>query len=1168
MRRLLVITATVLAILIIVPAATLAAVYAFLNTATGQDFAVIEINHFAAPQLHVDGLSGHFPADLTLRHAALSDANGVYLTADNLELRWTPSQLRSRTVAITSLTASDISVLRQPVSPNTPPLSGSHTAIPPFRLDIDRLAIAALHLSPALAGQTATLAVTGDAHLQNLTQGSINLTAATGPSAYRLAATINANLIHTHLTIAEPPDGLIGHLAGPQIHAPLNLDLTLAGPRDNARLDLAAALGGARLTAEGTVALNPDAPKADLTITVPALAPIAAIAQQTIAGSTRLHLVASQQNGATDIALHADVDLTAAPGPAAKLVGPNGHLALLLTLANNTADIENLNITGAGFDIAANGSLAASNIYLNTHVALDDVASLSPGISGPLAEDGSVDGTPQDFSLNALLTGDISQKSIPSGPFSISINAQHLPNTPTGTLTGSGALENAPLLLDAQFSRAPDGALSVLINNALWRSLNAQANIALAAGATLPTGTAKFAIGSLADLSNFSPIRLSGSLNGDFAHQTAQNFELNLNAQNLVALPAIGAVNGQLHAAGPTDALAVKLTASIAKILNAPARVALAGVLNLDARSASLSAITASWRTINADLLGPATIQTQPGITVHHLALAVNGGRLDLDGALTPRFAITADAKNLPANLIALAAPSVRATGTLNLTATLAGAISAPAGKLTLAADDIRLHQGPAAALPPANFTADILLAGKTANISTKLRLGPDAALAADGLVPLNATGPISLHLTGTTDLRLLDPILAAQGTTIRGVITPDLTIAGTAAAPRASGAITLANGSVQNVASGLNLTRIAATLAAAGRLVTLQTFRATAGPGDITGHGTADLDSPGIPIDFTIDAANATPVSSDLATESMNAALTIKGAARGAMTLAGEIDLLTANINIPKSLPPTVANLPIIDAGETPPPPPAPPPPVTLDLTIKAKSRIFIRGDGLFAELGGKLHLAGTAADPDPEGGFTLIRGNFALAGKTLQFTQGTIDFTGDGFIPTLDLEATTTTTSNTTASLIVGGTAEKPTITLTASPPLPSDEVLSQLLFGQSTSSLSPFQAASLAAALASLSGVGGSVISDPLGGVRNALGLDELSLGGGSGAPTVNAGRYVAPGVYVGAQQSTSGQGTQATVQINLYKGLQLQTSTGTAGAGSGASSSVGLTYQFNY
>jgi translocation and assembly module TamB len=57
-------------------------------------------------------------------------------------------------------------------------------------------------------------------------------------------------------------------------------------------------------------------------------------------------------------------------------------------------------------------------------------------------------------------------------------------------------------------------------------------------------------------------------------------------------------------------------------------------------------------------------------------------------------------------------------------------------------------------------------------------------------------------------------------------------------------------------------------------------------------------------------------------------------------------------------------------------------------------------------------------------------------------------------------------------------------------------------------------------------------------------------------------------VAPGVYVGAQQSTAGNGTQATVQIDLYHGLKLQTQTGTSSTGSGDASSVGLTYQFNY
>ena len=130
-----------------------------------------------------------------------------------------------------------------------------------------------------------------------------------------------------------------------------------------------------------------------------------------------------------------------------------------------------------------------------------------------------------------------------------------------------------------------------------------------------------------------------------------------------------------------------------------------------------------------------------------------------------------------------------------------------------------------------------------------------------------------------------------------------------------------------------------------------------------------------------------------------------------------------------------------------------------------------------------------------------------------------------------------------------------------------MPSDEILAQLLFGQSTANLTAFQAASLAAALAQISGVGGGL--NPLDRVRNALGLDQLSLAGsGTGPPSVQAGRYVAPGVYVGATQATNGQGTQASVEINLYRGLKLQTSTGTSSTGSGDASSVGLTYQFNY
>jgi translocation and assembly module TamB len=59
-------------------------------------------------------------------------------------------------------------------------------------------------------------------------------------------------------------------------------------------------------------------------------------------------------------------------------------------------------------------------------------------------------------------------------------------------------------------------------------------------------------------------------------------------------------------------------------------------------------------------------------------------------------------------------------------------------------------------------------------------------------------------------------------------------------------------------------------------------------------------------------------------------------------------------------------------------------------------------------------------------------------------------------------------------------------------------------------------------------------------------------------------------------VGARQSTSGTGTQAVVQVDLWRGLKLQgiagTSSGTTETTTGATdtggSSIGLTYQFEY
>ena len=221
-------------------------------------------------------------------------------------------------------------------------------------------------------------------------------------------------------------------------------------------------------------------------------------------------------------------------------------------------------------------------------------------------------------------------------------------------------------------------------------------------------------------------------------------------------------------------------------------------------------------------------------------------------------------------------------------------------------------------------------------------------------------------------------------------------------------------------------------------------------------------------------------------------------------------------------------------------------------------------------------MRVTGTSANPVPIGHFDMRRGQISVAGTTLKFTDGKVSFNGGSLTdPSLDFTATSTTASI-TATLHVGGTASDPKITLSSIPELPQDEVLAHLLFGRSVDTLSPFQVASIALALAELTGVAPG-IGDPLERVRQGLGLDVLTLGSGPGGnPSLQAGRYLAPGVFIGARQGASSNSTQGTVQFNLAKGLKLDAFVGTGQATStyggppteSQGSGVGLTYQFDY
>jgi translocation and assembly module TamB len=309
--------------------------------------------------------------------------------------------------------------------------------------------------------------------------------------------------------------------------------------------------------------------------------------------------------------------------------------------------------------------------------------------------------------------------------------------------------------------------------------------------------------------------------------------------------------------------------------------------------------------------------------------------------------------------------------------------------------------------------------------------------------------------------------------------------------------------------------------------------------------------------LDLRLVARNARPVVSDLVTATSDADVSLRGAYGGDLLAAGRIGLRRVEIRIPERMPAQLPVLKVRVRGAKPEPVPVPPPPVALDVLVEAPGNVFVRGRGLEAELAGRVAIRGTLAAPQPEGALTLRRGSFNLLGTALTLTEGQVGMDATAPLdPAIDFAATTRS-SGTSATVRVTGRASSPEIRLTSEPELPQDEILAQLLLGRPVSQLNALQLAQIAAGVAELSGKGSGF--DPLGRLRGGLGLDRLAVGGTEGgAATLEAGRNLAPGVYLGVRQGTGDAGTKATVQIDLGRGLKLQ---GEVGSSSGTPSATG-------
>jgi len=197
------------------------------------------------------------------------------------------------------------------------------------------------------------------------------------------------------------------------------------------------------------------------------------------------------------------------------------------------------------------------------------------------------------------------------------------------------------------------------------------------------------------------------------------------------------------------------------------------------------------------------------------------------------------------------------------------------------------------------------------------------------------------------------------------------------------------------------------------------------------------------------------------------------------------------------------------------------------------------VRGRGLDAELGGRLRVGGTTNDVVPSGMFELIRGRLDILGKRLTLTEGRADLRG-AFDPYLRFVAESDA-DDVTLRVILEGLASEPDILFTSTPDLPQEEVVARLIFGRSLDHISPFQAAQLAAAVATLAG---RIDDGLLGGLRKSVGLSNLDVTtSDEGATQLSAGAYISENIYSEISADSEGK-QQIDLNIDLSRNVTVK------------------------
>jgi translocation and assembly module TamB len=970
-----------------------------------------------------------------------------------------------------------------------------------------------------VSGDPSSWRLTGVASVQRLEQDGYRLASASGPLTLTGAGkqlTLQARLQGAGGWGAQPLAGLAG--ASPKAFIDL---VRLADGRLLIR-QADAQGAGLRLTATGSRSLF-----GALSFKGQLEATNLALARQGAAGSARLSWSASQASASRPWLLSVDGQghgFASGLPELDRLLGPEPRLRAQASWAGQSLAVASASVDGAKANVSANGRLDTRGpLALDTVWRAEGPFRAGPvRISGKASGKGTITGTLS--APRADLTADFAAIEAPSLPLTsthVRLTFVNGPNGLDGQIAVAGDSAYGPARAKAGFRFVSDGVdLSGIDADA--GGVRASGALALR-GAEPSTADLQLAIGPGAVLSAGA---VSGSLKiVDGAEPSAS---ISLDARGAVLKAADVEIRGaHIAGSGPLSRLPLQITAN-ATTPQGALQLNGSGLYQRMGQVQQLS-ITGggAFRNVTFRTQEPILLRLTDKERTAHMRALLGGGSWSLDlrqggGAVTAATVLRGvDLKALNQDFagsfdadIALQGKGSSLGGTMTARLQDARSIDAPSGVSINAEVKARL-QGDQLAIN-ANATG---AKGMTSTVQAEL---PVEASASPLRLAIVKTRPMHGQLKADGEVQPLWDLFYGGDRQLAGEVHLSGVLGGTLNDPQITGQASVANGRLQDYGTGLVLNGLSLTADLQRDTISLSDFSAKDDKGgQVTGSGVISL-ARGGGSSLKLGLQRFRLIDNDDAEATATGQVTLTRAADGKVKLVGTLSLDRAQINAEARLKPSVVSLEVVEKNRPERlaaqirPEAAKAPPVDLDITLRAPRRVFVKGRGVDVELSLDAHVTGSLSRPQLSGVARVFQGSYDFAGKRFQFDQtGTIYLASSVEQIRLDLSATEQGPSL-TATVHIRGTAAKPEITLTSTPSLPQDEILSQVLFGASASQLSGGQAAQLASTATALASGGG---FDVLGSLRTFAKLDRLAIGGSQTSGfTVAGGKYLGDNVYV--------------------------------------------------